>query len=539
MIKTNWFQVGSILLCIFLGFCILASYSPAAWPVPANDPGVYYYIGRGILNDGLPYRDFWDHKGPVIHYLSAFGLSMIDVSYWGPWMLEFFSIGASVIVGFFIAMRLFDELTATLGSLFWLFGFNVLYTGYCVEEFVLPLYFLQMILFFSTGGQPPVFLKLFVIGLLGGISFLVRPNLISPFLSISLVFVMDAIKFYGQHKHQDCLSSLRRLIILFFGFIIVAVLTILFFVSQGAGREFYRDVFLYNILYSANELSRWNTFILGVKFLWLPFALALLGWLLGMKYLFNAKKQENTLHRNFILFALLAFPLEIGLSIISGYLYGHYFISWLPVMSLLIGFGFFYISKTKPQFLVWKTRLVVVCFSLIGVMIISRNRQSLFLFANDVVHSGGRFSVDYKRFPEWSLAERVLEIAGKDRTILFWGNEVQYNFAMNYAAPSRYMYLAPFLIREYVEQPMVDEFYLDIVSNKPVIVDVRPSTTASLEAPNKWAREYIQLYPVVSYIYQNYEIVERLDAMPIMNLQGDVQIRMRDEWVIWDYKNEK
>ena len=57
--------------------------------LPGRDNGVFLYGGQQILLGKIPYLDFWDHKGPLIHYINALGLYLGNGYRWGVWGIEF------------------------------------------------------------------------------------------------------------------------------------------------------------------------------------------------------------------------------------------------------------------------------------------------------------------------------------------------------------------------------------------------------------------------------------------------------------------
>ena len=78
-----------ILILAFLGFGIFAfllSLYIGPFEVKCNyDSEVFRYIGMVIANGGVPYRDAFDHKPPMIYFLAAL------VNHWDPlghWLSE-------------------------------------------------------------------------------------------------------------------------------------------------------------------------------------------------------------------------------------------------------------------------------------------------------------------------------------------------------------------------------------------------------------------------------------------------------------------
>ncbi|HEV3326083.1 MAG TPA: hypothetical protein VG052_10775, partial [Puia sp.] len=55
--------------------------------IPLDDKEVFRYAGRVILKGGIPYRDFFDHKPPLIFFLNSLGLLLGN---WGLWLIDLF-----------------------------------------------------------------------------------------------------------------------------------------------------------------------------------------------------------------------------------------------------------------------------------------------------------------------------------------------------------------------------------------------------------------------------------------------------------------
>src|SRR5690349_12576094 len=50
---------------------------------PTDDSSVFAYIGWAMHHGLRPYRDLWDHKGPVLYYLQFAGTSLSRTSTFG------------------------------------------------------------------------------------------------------------------------------------------------------------------------------------------------------------------------------------------------------------------------------------------------------------------------------------------------------------------------------------------------------------------------------------------------------------------------
>ena len=52
---------------------------------PGRDQSVFIYVAEGLLDGDIPYRDRWDHKGPLIYLLNVVGLLIAGIP--GIWLV--------------------------------------------------------------------------------------------------------------------------------------------------------------------------------------------------------------------------------------------------------------------------------------------------------------------------------------------------------------------------------------------------------------------------------------------------------------------
>ena len=63
------------ILAVILGsLLIMSPYLPVFSENMDRDSGVFIYTGKQVLDGKIPYLDVWDHKGPLLYYINAFGL---------------------------------------------------------------------------------------------------------------------------------------------------------------------------------------------------------------------------------------------------------------------------------------------------------------------------------------------------------------------------------------------------------------------------------------------------------------------------------
>jgi len=127
-----------------------------------------------------------------------------------------------------------------------------------------------------------------------------------------------------------------------------------------------------------------------------------------------------------------------------------------------------------------------------------------------------------------------VEIIPKNVPIIFWGNEAEYNFVMDVPAPTRYLYLYPFMLPGYANDDMQNEFLDAIRKNKPAIVDIRPSGIPPVKSRAKWM-QYPDMLPVVKYINDHYDIAKEINVNSRIFVDNQWW-HVEQTWVVWIHK---
>ena len=83
-------------VCACLALAVATTSSPAYATNFWTDSNLYFTIGRGMTRGLMPYRDLFDHKGPLIFLLYALGALLSDTSFLGVFALEVMSLTATL-----------------------------------------------------------------------------------------------------------------------------------------------------------------------------------------------------------------------------------------------------------------------------------------------------------------------------------------------------------------------------------------------------------------------------------------------------------
>ena len=103
------------------------------------DASFFTLVGRGMLSGMVPYRDFYDLKGPYFFFIQALG-QFIGRGHLGIYILQVIALYASLVLIYKLA-RLYISQGKALGVIvFFLLPYiSLMWGGNCLEEFALPL----------------------------------------------------------------------------------------------------------------------------------------------------------------------------------------------------------------------------------------------------------------------------------------------------------------------------------------------------------------------------------------------------------------
>jgi len=455
---------GRILLVAFLGLLValvLLQANPLT-TYPSRDGGIYAYIGSVVRAGGQPYIDAWESKPPGIFYLDAFALWIGKGYRWGIWLVEFAFLFAAAWIGYRLMKGLWQASTAIFGTAAWLWALNrVLSGGNYTEEYPLLFNFLALYVFWLGTRQPKNALHDLVLGLTLALSFLFRPNNVGVQISIGLAWI---ILLLAQRKP---VLLLRKLALMAAGAAVILAGTAAYFWARGVLPALIDAAFVYNFAYTSGHADLAASLIPGFSHLGFVTWIALAGYFTAGVLLVRSLRAGNP--DVMALLLVIGWPVEMLLSAVSGRGYGHYFMSWLPVVALLCGLAF---SQLAPQvfapkvvdFLANRTNLLlaillVLCaaFSWNGLATYSRTFSRLLLDRGAGI----------EKLPP--VVQYVRANTGSDDRVLVWGGGTGLNFMARRLSPTAYTFY-PLFISSPLLKELDDGFFRDVTTRPPVLI---------------------------------------------------------------------
>ena len=306
------------------------------------DSEIFKVFGIGILEGKIPYRDLFDHKGPVIFFINVLG-QLIAPGRTGLFLLQTVSLSCAFVLIYKIS-RLFSSVkkSVAIALLIGLFMTALGVGGNQVEEWELPWQLLSVYLalkyllgFEKNPIHPPVYTLIY--GICFGIVSFTRLNDGALIAGMMIGFAAFLI----LKKQQKQLPLNIALFLL--GWALTAVPILLYFGLNGALSEFFYGSYIHNFLYAADKYSLKNALI-RIAQLAVPFAVLF----------YDVIKHRRT-ERIPVVTGLVFAALTMGMAF-----FDHYYLTLLPLFLMALNIVF---SFKKSVFVVLTTVLLFLPFS--------------------------------------------------------------------------------------------------------------------------------------------------------------------------------
>jgi hypothetical protein len=426
---------------------------------PPDDSSVFAYIGWAMHRGLMPYRDIWDHKGPLLYYLQFAGMSLHPSSTLGIGLLELLAWSFA----FFLLYRVIASFTSyktSLGVAFLscVFATRFAEGGNLTESWaILPLAAAHY-----AGWRWSQRLSLRWCGAVLGICFAsifwLRPNMaVYPLLATSIIL-------FQSRRREGLRVAARQFAFAAAAAVGFSAVVIAPLYRGGVFHDFVRAYFEYNAAYSG-ALSLPMRLLHTQQLLAALFAagiaiLATAGWILAVK----KRREENPLsasiphsYRRTLIWSL---PLEIAAVSLSGRDYPHYVLPLLPTFSVLAacflseveGFG-------RPN---------IARRALSSALLIGLCPFALASYLGEAGHSLEAPTPEYRQIIRF--IQRATD--PKDKIIVIGGVEAGYITGGARRLPaSRFVY--QFSLSDSANPAAADQrrqFLCDLVSNRPAVI---------------------------------------------------------------------
>jgi hypothetical protein len=208
-----------------------------------TDSTVFLYIGRLILRGGVPYRDAFDHKGPLVYLLDALGIAIHGV--FGVWLLEILFLSVSATFAYKIARAFTSQGTALMTAVVSILWYTARSDSNFCETWSVP--FLLIALYYWTRYLREGFSlskrATMSVGFSFGAVLLLKPNLTAIWMLFCLTVLIASI----------CRGTWRflvtRILVFLIGAAILVVPILGWLRHTGAWNDFVDQYWVFNRFY--------------------------------------------------------------------------------------------------------------------------------------------------------------------------------------------------------------------------------------------------------------------------------------------------
>ncbi|MGI6258684.1 MAG: glycosyltransferase family 39 protein [Anaerolineaceae bacterium] len=517
--------LGKIFVFLFflvISFQTLSDSNPGLNP-PGRDGGFFLYVGKALRSGATLYKDIWDSKGPIIFWINALGVGS-DFSRWGLYLIQILFSFAALVLIYFSLKKVYSPMTAFVSIILGSYLLKlVIGPGNSTEEFSLLFTWIAVFAFVIFINDPKKsFWSFFLIGASLLINFLLRANNIG---TVSMVLLSGLIFAFTKRKE---ISFWKPIVFTLAGVFAVAIPVSLYFIINGTFSSMIDAAFIYNFFYStARGQAFSNSLQPAIKlFSWWFYILGFV-WLVSIAFFIRNlfKKQFSS----FLLLTILAFPAEILMSSISGRGFTHYFICWIPALTLLSAFGFSIVQQEviSAHFseLVEKKHAVLASLILLIVAIIPCFQAS---------YDSIRYIRSSILYPEWTndyvepTARVISDLTNEQDKVLVFGGQAGINMMAKRDSINAALFY-PTINNSEIGIRVQEQFLETLIAEKPLlIIDGHTHLIQHLPAidPKDRANQSFttnfseNLEEVLQWINENYERHDEADGYIIYRYVG-------------------
>lgn len=249
--KNNNSPIVTLVLAITATFVIsVFSQSSPLYPLnPWDDANVFHTIGKSMLSGLLPYRDIFDHKGPLLYIIHALNAIISYKAFIGIYILEIVCCFFFLLFSYKTISLLTDKdpLCIIPVIAFIVYSSCCFEQGDSAEELCLP--FMSYTLWVSLKNMSehsiPDRRESLLIGSSLSIIFWIKYTILGFYIGLFISFVIYII-YHGIYR-----KFIQSLTLQFTGAIIVSIPILAYFIANSAIYDlfmvyFYENIFNYN-----------------------------------------------------------------------------------------------------------------------------------------------------------------------------------------------------------------------------------------------------------------------------------------------------
>lgn len=430
-----------VLIIITIAISLLSYANPFTSMKNGTDANVFEYMVNGMNNGEVPYKDMFDHKGPLFFFINWIG-SIINIgTIKGIWLCQVIAIFLAVLFTQKTLKKKFNLNEIEACVLNFLVNINLIYfldEGNLVELYAYSA--ISVALYFMLTLENENLKKYsFIIGILIAVVISLKANMIIMWIAFYLVLLMVCIKRKKIKKFAEILGY-SILGALSFGTIIVVYLLI-----KGALIDCLKDYILFNFKYSTMRESD----TLDVLKFFIKDSNTILYIVIIASYIINIKRNKSL-----NLFAIISFLLSWIIIAQPGNKYYHYAMMIVPTFTIPLANIYIWLKEPcKNKRVIW---------IVIAILTIAISYSPIIKYGKNYVIINNANYVENENIVQ--IGEYIKNNSAQKDKMLVIGNDCSYYLAADRRAASKYMYQFPICM---ADKNIIQETISDINDNLP------------------------------------------------------------------------
>ncbi len=308
-----------------------------------GDEGFYATVARIVLHGGLPYRDAFDNKPPMVFVWYAASFLLFGEHVWAPRLLVALLLSLTTGLVYAEGRLVFSRGAGLIAAAAFAFSVGIAkFETNAQTEYFMLLPMVGGLVAFTMATRSNDMRWYLLAGVLNGLAIITRQTAVFPFAAI----LAHAAFFHPTERTGRRAASARPMIVMLLGAAAVGIVTFLPFLLTRTAGDFWDALVIYGWTYS-NDVPAYGKIInfflniLPVTFVagpWVLFAV------LGIAYSRGAGSRPQA----GLLVAWLAGSILAVASV--GRFYHHQFVELLPGFALMAPAGVLYAQRHWDRF---------------------------------------------------------------------------------------------------------------------------------------------------------------------------------------------
>jgi len=425
-----------------------------------RDEGLFGYIGQLILNHGLPYRDAFEQKPPVVYYIYALALLLVRPTSSGIHIFLHLYNFLSLLALYFLSKIYFRSSSAGLWAAlsYAILSSELAIQGFMASSEMFLLLPISLSLLFAVLAIRKSNLAFFILsGITGALACWTKQ--IAVFIVLFILLYM--ISSYLSSPNKTFIGITKILLAWCAGALGVSLIIMAYFYHKGVFSEFIYWSFEHGMYYSRKADSKYI-----VEYYFYQIKNILIGnfILIGVSLLFGFIGIFKRDKSGFFVLGFIAFSL---MGTIPGYAYAHYFAVIAPSLAVGAGYGF---SNFADMIKGGNRKLAasILCAMLVILPPIIVNSGYYFLESPNQI---SRDFYGYNPFPESAeLAEYIARNTNPDDRVFIFGTEPQILFYSQRKSATSHVAIYPLMANFQRHEEFQRKAWQEIISNSPKYV---------------------------------------------------------------------